>query len=91
VIIDTPPIGMVHDAMNVVNLVDATLIALRIHWTNKDAARKALRTLRQLDARILGSVFVATNRPAGYYGEGMAGTSRLFTPVEAPAVHEANR
>jgi Mrp family chromosome partitioning ATPase len=91
VIIDTPPIGMVHDAMNVVNLVDATLIALRIHWTNKDAARKALRTLRQLDARVLGSVFVATNRPAGYYGEGMAGTSRLFTPVDAPAVHEANR
>jgi tyrosine-protein kinase len=91
VILDTPPIGMVHDAMNIVNLVDATVLALRIHWTNKDAARKALRTLRQLDARVLGSVFVATHRPAGYYGEGMAGTSRLFRPVERPAVHEANR
>lgn len=91
VILDTPPIGMVHDAMNIVNLVDATVLALRIHWTNKDAARKALRTLRQLEARVLGSVFVATNRPAGYYGEGMAGTSRLFTPATPPAVHEANR
>jgi Mrp family chromosome partitioning ATPase len=91
VILDTPPIGMVHDAMNIVNLVDATVLTLRIQWTNKDAARKALRTLRQLDARVLGSVFVSTTRPAGYYGEGMAGTSRLFTPVEPPAVHEANR
>jgi Mrp family chromosome partitioning ATPase len=91
VILDTPPIGMVHDAMNLVNLVDATVLALRIHWTNKDAARKALRTLRQLDARVLGSVFISTKRPAGYYGEGMAGTSRLFSPAEPPAVHEANR
>jgi non-specific protein-tyrosine kinase len=91
VIVDTPPIGMVHDAINIVNLLDATLLTLRIHWTSKDAARKALRTLRQLDARVLGAVYVAVNRPAGYYGEGMAGTSRLFTPVETPAVHEANR
>jgi polysaccharide biosynthesis transport protein len=91
VILDTPPIGIVHDAINFVNLIDATVMVVRLHWTNKDSAREALRTLGQLQARILGAVFVGTTRPEGYYGAGLAGTSRLFAAAEQQAVNEANR
>jgi capsular exopolysaccharide synthesis family protein len=67
VLIDTPPIGVVHDAITLANLVDAALLVARINWTTKDAARKALRLLRQLDLRVLGVVLTATARSESYY------------------------
>jgi tyrosine-protein kinase len=80
VLIDTPPIGVVHDAITLANLVDAAMLVLRLNWTTKDTARKSLRILRQLDLRVLGFALTGAPRLESYYhrdaapvGDGRAG------------------
>ncbi len=67
VLIDTPPIGVVHDAITLAGLVDAALLVARLNWTTKDAARKSQRILRQLDLRVLGVALTGTGRSESYY------------------------
>ena len=66
VLIDTPPIGLVHDAIMLVDFVDAALLVSRLRWTTKDAARRALRVLRPLEMAVLGFVVMGSSRPDGY-------------------------
>jgi hypothetical protein len=66
VLIDTPPVGVVHDAIMLVDLVDAVLLVARLSWTTKDAARRALRVLRPRGAPVLGIVVMGGSRPEGY-------------------------
>jgi capsular polysaccharide biosynthesis protein/Mrp family chromosome partitioning ATPase len=69
VLIDTPPIGLVHDAIMLVDFVDAALLVSRLRWTTKDAARRALRVLGPLELGVLGFVVMGSSRPEGYgYG-----------------------
>jgi capsular polysaccharide biosynthesis protein/Mrp family chromosome partitioning ATPase len=69
VLIDTPPIGLVHDAIMLVDFVDAALLVSRLRWTTKDAARRALRVLGPLEIGVLGFVVMGSSRPDGYgYG-----------------------
>jgi capsular polysaccharide biosynthesis protein/Mrp family chromosome partitioning ATPase len=69
VLIDTPPIGLVHDAIMLMDFVDAALLVCRLRWTTKDAARRALRVLRPLEIGVLGFVVMGSSRPDGYgYG-----------------------
>jgi Mrp family chromosome partitioning ATPase len=56
VVIDTPPIGVVHDVIALTNLVDGAILVSRLNHTTKDAARRALGTLRHLNVRIAGLV-----------------------------------
>jgi capsular exopolysaccharide synthesis family protein len=67
VLVDTPPVGVVHDAITLANLVDAAMLVSRLNWTTKDSARKALRILRQLDLRVLGFALTGTARSESYY------------------------
>ena len=66
VLIDTPPIGLVHDAIMLVDFVDAALLVARLGWTSRDVARRALRVLRPLEMRVLGFVVMGGSRPEGY-------------------------
>jgi polysaccharide biosynthesis transport protein len=66
VLIDTPPVGVVHDAIMLVNFADAVLLVSRLSWTTKDAARRALRVLRSRGAPVLGIVVTGGSRPEGY-------------------------
>jgi Mrp family chromosome partitioning ATPase/capsular polysaccharide biosynthesis protein len=69
VLIDTPPVGLVHDAIMLVDFVDAALLVARLRSTTKDAARRALRVLRPLEMSLLGLVVLGSSRPDGYpYG-----------------------
>ena len=69
VLIDTPPVGLVHDAIMLAEFVDAGLLVSRLRWTTKDVARKALRVLRPTELRMLGFVVLGSSRPDGYpYG-----------------------
>jgi Mrp family chromosome partitioning ATPase len=56
VIIDSAPIGTVNDAAAIVPMVDAVALVARLNKTNKDAGRRAIRTLRNLDADVVGLV-----------------------------------
>jgi len=69
VIIDTPPVLSVSDALAVASHSDATLLVVRADHTRRDAVKQSAHALRQGGIRLLG---VALNRKkiknnAGYY------------------------
>lgn len=73
-LLDTPPL-IVTDAAVLSSVVDATIVVVREGRTEYPAITRALRTLRDVNARIAGAVFNATshNRKGyGYYGYGYA-------------------
>lgn len=69
VIIDTAPVGTVNDAAALLHLVDSTAIVVRLGETTRDAARRALRVLRNVDVNLAGLVItdVAERHVPGYY------------------------
>lgn len=70
VVIDSPPIAPVTDAAILSTRVDGTVLVVRAHETRKDVARRAVRSLRDVGGRIVGTVFNAVDfqrRDYGYY------------------------
>lgn len=67
VLVDAPPIGVVHDAITLAGFVDASILVARLGWTTKDVARESLRVLRQLDLEVLGLALTGTERAESYY------------------------
>lgn len=61
VLVDTPPVVTVNDAVTLVELVGATVLVLRANGTTRDSARQAQRFLSNVKAPILGTVL--TNVP----------------------------
>ncbi len=70
VIVDTPPIGNVNDPMTLSRFVDAVVVVARLNKTTKDAARRALRSLRNLTSPVTGVVVTdaSLGEQYGYYG-----------------------
>jgi succinoglycan biosynthesis transport protein ExoP len=62
VLIDTPPIGTVNDSVTLCRFVDRVVLVARLNRTTKDAGRRALRALRNLDVVVEG--FVVTDAAA---------------------------
>lgn len=56
VLIDTAPLGTVNDAALLAPLVEGVVLVARLNQTTKDAARRAIRTLGNLDTDALGVV-----------------------------------
>ncbi len=69
VLIDTAPVGLVHDPLTLVNHVDGVLLVSRLQWTKQDAARRMMRLLRQVNAPVMGLVLTGGERQQGYYGD----------------------
>jgi Mrp family chromosome partitioning ATPase len=72
VIIDTPPIGVVSDAIPLVHRVDGVVVVTRIGHSRRDPAVRLMKQLRELHANILGLVVNGTETPVpgdyfGYY------------------------
>jgi succinoglycan biosynthesis transport protein ExoP len=59
VVIDSPPVNLVTDPVILSTRVDATLLVLRVKHTKRDAARRALRALRDVAANCPGFVLNA--------------------------------
>jgi polysaccharide biosynthesis transport protein len=77
VVIDSPPGGLVTDAVILSTRVDATLLVVRAHETRRDAARRTLRALRDVSANCPGFVLNATSSKTGeYYATYGASTSQ---------------
>jgi polysaccharide biosynthesis transport protein len=86
IVIDSPPAGLVTDAVIISTRVDATLLVVRSLQTRRDAARRALRALRGVGANCPGFVLNAS-APVGkdgyaYYEEYRANPE---TPAAATA------
>jgi capsular exopolysaccharide synthesis family protein len=84
VIIDTPPIGVVSDAIPLVHQVDGVLVISRLGRTRRDHAVRLMKQLRGLNAHILGVVVNgAEPTVSGYYGG--------YTPGGSPGRRSARR
>lgn len=61
VIIDSPPVVAVTDAVIMSTQVDGTILVVRAFSTNKDLARHAVRSITDVGAKMVGSVLNAVN------------------------------
>lgn len=68
VICDTPPVGIITDAAALSPLCDGVLFAVRQKFASKNQVHSALRSLRTVNAKILGAVM--THYTAQKHGEG---------------------
>ena len=81
VLLDTPPVGPVNDWLTLAHLVDGVLFVVRLRDTTRDAARRALRAMRDIDVQVLGVVVTNAPPPLGrYQAEGHA-----YAPGRPPA------
>lgn len=70
VIFDSPPIGAVADPLLLANQMDGTLLVTKMLKTDKELAARAVRSLQDASARILGAVLNDVDvdrRQYGYY------------------------
>ncbi|HET7541978.1 MAG TPA: polysaccharide biosynthesis tyrosine autokinase, partial [Polyangiaceae bacterium] len=70
VVIDSPPIGLVTDGVILSTRVDATVLVVRALATKRDAAKRAMRSLRDVGANCAGFVLNAVSSSEGYYYSG---------------------
>jgi capsular exopolysaccharide synthesis family protein len=69
VIIDSPPIGVVADAVVVSTQVDGCLIVLKAGRTSRDVARHAVKQLRDVNAPLFGAVLNDLDLEDQKYGQ----------------------
>jgi capsular exopolysaccharide synthesis family protein len=69
VLIDTPPVLAVSDALLLAPKVEGTLLVVAALGTKRDAAKAALSALKKANARVVGSVLnnFQLNQPSYYY------------------------
>lgn len=67
VIIDTPPVLMVSDAMVLLPHVDGVLMAARLHTTTRSEAQDVRSMMERAQARVLGVVAGGSRHTPGYY------------------------
>lgn len=71
VIIDSPPVGAVSDAVVMSTHVDGTVVVLKSGVTSKDMAKRTVRSLNDVKARLLGAILndidLEDRQAGGYY------------------------
>jgi polysaccharide biosynthesis transport protein len=70
VLIDSPPVLPVTDAVVLAKDVDATLLIVAAGQTSRGSLQRAAEKLAQVNARVVGLVLNETSRQAGGYGYG---------------------
>jgi Mrp family chromosome partitioning ATPase len=67
IIIDSPPVLAVSDALILGLKVDAAVVTARLGSTTRDEAREASESLRRAGARTIGVVATGMKMRGGYY------------------------
>ncbi|MGH9164512.1 MAG: polysaccharide biosynthesis tyrosine autokinase, partial [Acidimicrobiales bacterium] len=91
VVIDSPPVLPVSDALVLAARVDATLLVAHARRTSRRAITRALELLHQVDAPVVGTVLNGTKASEGYgsasgygYGYGAMTAGRPSGGADAP-------
>jgi capsular exopolysaccharide synthesis family protein len=69
VVIDSPPAGIVSDAVVIATHVDGTLLVLKGGQTSRDAAQRTVRSLVDVKARVFGAVLNRVDLEDQRYGQ----------------------
>lgn len=83
-IVDSPPVLAVSDAMALARIVDATILVARAGTSSRRAIQRAVNSLRQVGAPLLGAVLNDVSSDAGGYGYGYG-----YSPDRTPAANGA--
>jgi len=70
VVVDTPPVAIVSDAIPLLSMVGGVIVVSRLGKTTRDAVRHLRSQLDNLEAPLLGVVVNSVDSGAGYYGYG---------------------
>jgi polysaccharide biosynthesis transport protein len=73
VLIDTAPVGTVNDPVTMARLVSGVVLVAKLNQTTKDAGRRALRVLRNVEIRLAGVVVTDAEETEQYSYYGPAG------------------
>lgn len=73
VIIDSPPVTSVVDATELSKMVDGVILVLRANKTRRDTALRALETLRQVGAPVIGAILNGVANRSGAYSHSAYG------------------
>jgi capsular exopolysaccharide synthesis family protein len=73
VLIDSPPVLAVADALELARIVDGVIIVARRDRATRDEARELRSLVERLGINLLGVVFTDVGPAAGYYGYGRYG------------------
>ncbi len=88
-LLDTPPIGGVSDTLELASKVDGVLLVVNANTTPREAARRALETLRGVDANVIGVVLNGVELGGTYgYGYGYYGYRHSDTPAAGTAARD---
>lgn len=69
IILDSPPVGAVADALVLATQVDGVVVVLKAGKTNRDLAQRTVRALRDVQARIFGAVLNDVDLERSKYGD----------------------
>lgn len=78
VIIDSPPVLAVNDALVITRHVDGVVVVVDAKRTNRIVAQRALASIRQVNGEILGGVvnrIAKGSKETDYYGHGYSGVT----------------
>lgn len=89
VILDTPPVLAVSDAIALTPMVDGMVLVVRAGKTGKERIREALRVLGGVGAPVMGLVLNSIDDSAGYYGYGYYGYGQYAANAPANGVAHA--
>ncbi len=69
IFLDTPPVTLVSDPVNIAVYSDAVILTIAYSETDKETIKKSINSLKQLNANIIGTVFnkVPINKQNKYY------------------------
>lgn len=70
VILDSPPVLPVTDALITSKYADGTIVVVALEETQKEALKKTVESLENVDANIIGTVVNKANIKRGHYGYG---------------------
>ncbi len=78
VLLDSPPVGAVADAVVLATLVDGVVMVLKAGKTNRDVALRTVRALRDVKAPIYGAVLNDVDLERSKYGDYYYGYSYRY-------------
>jgi Mrp family chromosome partitioning ATPase/capsular polysaccharide biosynthesis protein len=82
VLIDSPPVLSVSDAVPLLSSVDGVIVATRLSLTTQVAARQLTEAIKRVPrVNVLGVVANAGDEPRGYYPYGSQPRKRLSLPI----------